>query len=368
MDSRRSSLTRVLGAAHEIAIAATHIPSIFTRTRIKDGPAHTLAVGDVEAVLDDARASGAVPPSWVISDVVPTVSDVIVVQVGEPQHPFSAYLKIARSKAAAASLSAQSRTLAELHSASSLGDWRGMLPRILASGMVDESAYILESAVSGSPLTGLTRSRVWRPALRGAVAAVRRLHEIDGEMRVVDEELLGDWVDSALETVLRLSTSWPAERHVEAVELLRRRLQRGLLGRTVWVCRTHGDFSPNNVLADVSSGRITGVIDWDRSLPDQPAFLDIGQFAIGAEHAVTRNHLGGVVRQICEHGAGRSRELALLKEFWQDTEGDRIDDSVVALMTLLRHVESNVDKAPRYASHRLWIYRTVESVLSDLAE
>jgi aminoglycoside phosphotransferase (APT) family kinase protein len=150
--------------------------------------------------------------------------------------------------------------------------------------------------------------------------------------------------------------------------LLRRRLQRGLLGRTVWVCRTHGDFSPNNVLADVSSGRVTGIIDWDRSLPGQPAFLDIGQFAVGAEHAITRNHLGGVVRQICEQGAGRSEELALLREFWRDTDGDRIDDSVVALMTLLRHVESNVDKAPRYASHRLWIYRTVESVLSDLAE
>lgn len=354
--------------AQELTIAMRHVPSFFLRRRLKDGHAHKLSVEEVQVVLADARKNGDFPANWTISDLVPTVSDVAVVQIGEPQHPFAAYLKLARSSGAAEGLLAQSRTLAMLQAIPELQEWRHLLPRAISQGQIDGSPYILESALSGSQVVELARTRAWSPALHGAASTIRKLHNVGGTATVVDEELFSYWVDSALQTVSELPTSWTPQRQYEVVELLRRRLQRGLLGRSVWVSRTHGDYSPNNVLADRSSGRITGILDWDRSLPNQPAFLDIGQFAIGAEHTATRTSLGVIVRNVCERGAGASEELALLDDFWMDHPGDRISSSVVALMTLLRHVQSNIDKAPRYASHRLWIYRTIETALGNFSE
>jgi hypothetical protein len=368
MISRRHSLTRVRDSAHELAIAATHVPSLFTRTRLKDGHAHQLDAGDLAAVLVDARRRFDIPTHWEVGELVPTVSDVAVLQVGPPNLPFEAFLKLARSPAAVEGLRAQSHTLLHLHRRPELRDWRHVLPRSIADGEVDGDSYIFESALSGVPVIQLVGSKSWSPALHDAVAAVRRLHDVDGSVRRVDDRLFSQWVDPALQTAAELPTSWSQKRHWRLIELLRRRLRDGLVGRNVWVSRTHGDYSPNNVLADVTSGRITGILDWDRSLPAQPAFLDIAQFAIGAEHVATRSHLGAIVRDIgaSEASAAPSEALALLDDFWSDHPGDRIDISVVALMTLLRHVQSNIDKAPRYASHRLWIYRTIETALSRL--
>jgi hypothetical protein len=370
VDHRRSSLTRVRDSAHEFAIAVTHVPSFFTRSRLKDGHAHQLEVDELVAVLDDARIRFGIPAGWSVGELVPTVSDVAVLQLGWPNRPFDAYLKLARSSAAAEGLRQQSRTLSKLHALDQLDDWRHLLPQLIADGEVDGGSYIVESALLGAPVTELAGTKTWRPALTDAVSTIRRLHDVEGSCRLVDEALFSQWVDPALQIVAELPTSWPARRHWHVVELLRRRLQRGLLGRRVWVAWTHGDYSPNNVLADVASGRVTGILDWDRSLPDQPAFLDIGQFVIGAEHTVKRMHLGAIVRDVCEASpeTQRSEALGLLDDFWLDHPGDRVSDSVVALMTLLRHVQSNIDKAPRYASHRLWIYRTVEMALSYLDE
>lgn len=363
-----SAVSRLRSSALELAIALTHLPDLILRRRLIDGHARQLDNEEIQAVLRDASQRFGVPRTWVVTDVVPTVSDVAVLQVGEPQQPFVAYLKMARSVAAADGLLAQRRTLMELQGNDALGSFTELLPKELAFGDSHGKPYIIEVAMPGVPAHHLESPSAWEASVGAAIASITPLHTATGSLRHVDEALFSKWVDPALQTMASLSTSWSTEYHFERIDLLRRRLQRELLGRTLWVSRTHGDFSPNNVLADPQSGRITAIVDWDRSAVDQPAFVDVGQFAIGATMVKSHLHMGAVIRRICSDQSFAEQEMTPLADFWAHHPGDRVSASVVALMVLLRHVQGNVDKAPRYASHRLWVHRTVESVLSNLSE
>src|SRR5207248_1380997 len=74
------------------------------------------------------------PAAWVAGAMPPTVSDVTVLATGPRRRPPSAVLKLPRTDAATRSLRRQDSVLARLHADPRLGEWRRLLPVLLAGG------------------------------------------------------------------------------------------------------------------------------------------------------------------------------------------------------------------------------------------
>jgi Ser/Thr protein kinase RdoA (MazF antagonist) len=152
------------------------------------------------------------------------------------------------------------------------------------------------------------------------------------------------------------------DRRRRVVEALRHGLREALEGRTVWVGRTHGDYSPGNILFD-GAGRVGGVVDWAQSREDDLVLLDPMTLLL-FERAHDRGlPFGRVVVDL--HGGSRlsSAEVALLERHRALCPAEPLPVPTAALLAWLRHVETNLVKSARYAHHPVWVHQNVEAVL-----
>src|SRR5207237_8194749 len=148
--------------------------------------------------------------------------------------------KVPYTALGALSLRREVRVLGELGSDPRLEAWRALLPEVLAAGEVDGQPYLVERLVRGEDARQLASSpSAMRSALLLAAGAIAELHARTAATAVADEPRVTRFVDEPLRALE------PLERRPGTVGRLRAELRAALLGPTVPLAWTHGDFVPD---------------------------------------------------------------------------------------------------------------------------
>jgi Ser/Thr protein kinase RdoA (MazF antagonist) len=347
--------------AAELALIARNAATLLIGARLTDGQALTSLDAEADACLGDARTRFGLPEHWAPAERLTTVADVAVVELRSGPE-LAAVLKLARSLEGDASLLLQQQVLQQLAGDPALGQWRRLLPRVLAHGVVRDRRYSIEAAVPGTVGTALSRSARTPESARAAVRAIAGLHRATGRAEVVDCELLDRWLEPALSLVADVPMLLRSTRRRGLLDRLGERVRSGLQGRTVWVGRTHGDYFSGNVFSD-PTGDVTGIIDWGQSREGEPALIDPVTLLLAGRSEAQGVGLGRVVADLCRDVRLTADELDLVETHRAACPADPVGADVTALLAWLRHVENNLLKSPRYRSHPAWVRSTVETVL-----
>jgi O-antigen/teichoic acid export membrane protein/aminoglycoside phosphotransferase len=313
---------------------------------LRDRPSSRRAA---EAVLNNLRTTRPSTSRWRLRRSLNGLNDVAISEIGPEDHGV-AVLKWARRPKADRSLENEERTLRRLWHDARLGNWRGLLPAVLASGTVSRRRYLAESYIDGETADRLLqRGAEPKRVIAAAAASIAPLYEATRSETVVDESLLDELVDQPVAELRSVVVDRSRIRDADHVlERLRDEIREDLTGRTVVTSRVHGDLCPANVLMRPDGGEVTGLVDWERGrsrgLPD----LDLLHLEMTTRMQVRGQELGQVVEEMLADGGRRDRTQILLA--W------------------LHHVAGNVAKAGRYARSRLWVRRNIDPVLASAVD
>lgn len=261
---------------------------------------------------------------------------------------------VVKAPATAHACAAQRRetaVLAELHAESRLGDWRRLLPVARATGTVAGRPYRVDAALPGEPMGGGPR------LLEAASECVGALHRATATAVEGDEALLRAWVDAPAQAIAEAAH----RRERERLEALRRELRAALAGRTLPASWIHGDFWPGNLL--VSSGAVTGVVDWDAAAPRELPLHDVLHLLLYSRRLASGHELGSIVARLLRDAGWASTERRVLARAVGDgTIGERH----ALLLYWLRFAAYNLRQmagAP-LARRMAWRVRNVHAVLA----
>lgn len=306
------------------------------------------------------------PETWVMQDVLPTVNDLIVARLGSEGQP-AAILKLAQTPQAKDSLQQQSLVLTELQNVSRLADWRSLIPTLLAQGQVNDHAYTVERLLPGIEASQLlAKPDVWVMVEMAVARAIGGLHRSTATQAVVDSELLACWVDEPLSYIRSIYEARGSQSHSKTIDALATELHDALQGRIVTVSWVHGDLVPGNILVTPDGLAVTGLVDWELAMPDELPQLDLILLFLSTQMLQQRRELGDVVSAFIRQPAWTVNQQALLKDSQAALGSAGIEMRTLILLTWLRHVGSNLRKSARYARHRLWIAKNIESVLGSV--
>jgi O-antigen/teichoic acid export membrane protein/aminoglycoside phosphotransferase len=300
------------------------------------------------AILERLRASRATAAEWDFRGHLNGLNDVAIGEVGPPESA-AAVIKWARKLRAERSLENEERALRRLQRDTRLGEWRRLLPRVLASGTAAGRRYLAETRVEGEPAERLLSKGVEPDRLvAAATAAIAPLHEATRAEAVVQGALLEDLVDRPVTELRSRAAGRSRVRGFElALEGLREELRGRLGGASVVTSRVHGDLCPANVLMSSDGEEVTGLVDWEnggsRGLPE----TDLLHLEITTRMSARGQELGEVVGEMLEERGARDRAPILLA--W------------------LHHVSGNIAKSDRYPNSRFWVHRNIDPVLAAVA-
>ena len=117
------------------------------------------------------------------------------------------------------------------------------------------------------------------------------------------------------------------------------------------------------MLADPNTGRVTGVIDWERADPRGLPMLDVMALLLADREAAERRPLGRIVRdRLLRPGPGavEARVMATVPG------AAEIPDRLVVLLAWLHHAAANIEKRAYYRSSTVWLTTNVHHVLEVL--
>jgi aminoglycoside phosphotransferase (APT) family kinase protein len=147
-----------------------------------------------------------------------------------------------------------------------------LLPKIIGMGQIYGQVYWPESRLQGVPLTKLH----WRPGLRkraveSAFEFLIHMHRATAQptriLRQHFDELVALPVSMINKAAGKLEPAFDLDDLYEA-------LWNALGGQSLPMVRTHGDFWPGNLLISADA-KLTGVLDWDRSVDRGWPLLDL---------------------------------------------------------------------------------------------
>jgi aminoglycoside phosphotransferase (APT) family kinase protein len=305
-------------------------------------------------------------PEWQAQRLLPTLNDITVITLGAAGQAPVAVLKLPRSEVAVASLKRQIGALQDLHRDDRLGEWRSSLPKPLVAGNVGRQFFAVEELVNGERAESLLESSETRiTAQITALAWLETFHRRTSGQQKVDAEMLQRLIGEPLRTV----RDWNAHRrngqkHAPAIDRLETELHKALSGRTVTVSRTHGDFTPGNILMEEGGRRITGVLDWELSRQADLPLVDVIQFLLAGRMLTHKRELGDIMRDLLGTTSWTDEERQILAHAQAALPGDTLDSRAMLLLAWLRHVSDNLNKSAHYATHWLWTAKNVDGVLS----
>ena len=302
-----------------------------------------------------------ISPAWTETRHVPTVSDVSVTLLGEKGRPPAAVLKVGTTALGSADLRNQREVLAVLRADSRLdGEWRALLPRILAFRDHSDRALSLETFAPGIDMRSVLAAAPdsVTPLCTLAIGTVDHLHQRTGEIQRVDDEHLRHWVDEPLAELTEFCHE-VAPATAPVIERLGGALHAGLRGRHALVSWTHGDFTPGNVRLDRDAVRVTGVLDWGGARAGQLAAVDGCQLVLSARCVAERRELGAVVRTALRAGHYAPGPGIVPGR----TGGQDIGERTLTLLAWLQHAAHLHRKCLGYRGHRLWWALNAQPVL-----
>jgi hypothetical protein len=336
------------------------------RPTTPDSSARLIDIDDLPVGLIDIELSR--PPTDLFGN---SAAFLLRTDQGSP----AAVLKVARGLFGAADLRTQRRVLAELAVHPGLdGEWRELLPRILA---FDERAAATVSVESHLPGTDLADLLARRPdhvvdLTAAALSAIAPLHRRTATFVVIDNvSVLRRWV---IEPVAGLTDMCRRldPRLVPEVDRLGTMLRQALLGSRVPMSWTHGDYTPGNVRVAGVQGPVTGIVGWGGARPGQPALIDEHLMILTASCLVERADLGTVVAERLRAGGLSDRERRALCAACDHPGGgtgddERIDERVAVLLTWLHHAAGLWRKRATHPNHHVWWATNVAPVLDAVA-
>ncbi|MFE9650478.1 phosphotransferase family protein [Streptomyces sp. NPDC006365] len=294
-----------------------------------------------------------------------TFSDLLVFNLdGDSTQP--AVVKHPRSARATASLAHECDAVRRLAGDERLGPWRRLLPVVERRRLEGPLPLVVESRLPGVEADVLLQHSP-QMARRVTVSALRAIHELHLATGRTEEVTarVADWVDPRLD-LLAEEVRWCSRgMGAEALTVLREQVVRELIGRSLLVAWTHGDFHPGNVLLTEEQGALCGVIDWAGAIPDGPSLLDCHTFVLTMRHQLGRRQFGQVVADVVRTASLLPEDRRLLAEATALAPDSR-GEIAFTLLTWLWHVAGNVEKSARYGRSHRWVADNIVPVLSEV--
>ncbi|MDQ2651788.1 MAG: aminoglycoside phosphotransferase family protein [Chloroflexota bacterium] len=308
------------------------------------------------------------PAGWTSVQLVPTIADRMVLTVGPPRQQPVAIVKLAPKGDAGSNLERETATIRALRAETCLGDWRSVLPLVLATGEEDGMVYRAERLLPGTPATRFLSAGGDRQRLQDSMAkAIRVLHHETATTVLIDAERLRPWVDDPIDALLELSASRPGwSNYRPSIGRLRSELRKALLDRSLALSWIHGDYWPGNVLIADDAQTVTGIIDWDLAEAAGLPLLDVMHLILSMRMIERQQEMGIVVSTLLREPIWTREERALLSSAWRTLPGSHIGRRQVLLLAWLRHVDHTRTKAQRFGGPTLWESQNVERVLQVL--
>ncbi|MHA6625313.1 phosphotransferase [Pseudonocardia sichuanensis] len=293
---------------------------------------------------------------WALRERLAGGSTSVVVGVGPEQGP-GALLKAVDTARGQAELHWQNEVLSRLHTDPRISHWSVLVPRVLATGEVDGSAYVVESRLPGEPGADALRDPVRRRRFTSsAISTISELHRCTSSVVTVDDDDLRRWVHEPMAVVLdRL----PRPLH-ELARALERELADGLRGRRVAAGWYHGDYTPGNVLTD-PEGRAVAVVDWCNAHPRALPALDVVTFLMLSSVLADGEELGDLVVRWMSASPPPAHDLVARSQ--RLLGGALLEPGLLCLLAWLVHVSQSLTKSPQYGANPVWVRRNLRSVV-----
>lgn len=315
------------------------------------------------AILGGIPEAG--PQAWVVQRAQWSATGVAVVLLGPAgaAQP-AAVLKAGYDGAGVRGLRAEARALAALHADARLGDWRALLPRIVAEGAVAGLHYTLQTAVPGRETSSGAESRGPTPAR--AAEALRPLHARTAMPGLAGEAFLAQAIDRPIELLRGAARSdLPVQREAP-LERLAAELRETLAGRALRTGWIHGDFWLGNVLfaADARGGApVTGIVDWSMAAPDALALHDALHLILHRRQMAQGCELGDVVCAALNGAEWTPDERALLEAEDLGLPLQAGGERALVLLYWLRRVQCIFEQGRGQARNKVWAAWNIDRVL-----
>jgi aminoglycoside phosphotransferase (APT) family kinase protein len=315
-------------------------------------------LADAAALVPDVLAALPGPArGWTIDDACVTSTDmaVIVLVARAP----AAVVKLPLTAAAARGLERESLALTALHADARLGEWRALLPRMLARGSVRGQPYRLDAALPGRPPAATA------PCLEAAAEVIHELHRATA-CEVSGDAVAERWIDAPLRELARHAR--PARRPVVRIGRLREELYRALDGRRLTAGWIHGDYWLGNVLCPDGRARPAGIADWEAAGTPEPALHDVLHLLLTGRRLAGGEQLGAIVRGHLRGAGWSPRERQLLRRYAAWGDDGALSERHALLLYWLRQAAVHARQQSRAGGgrYRWWEVRNVDAVLTAL--
>lgn len=309
-----------------------------------------------------------------------TSTGVAVGMVGADGQSPRAVLKLPLTLPAEGALARETAALDTLHRDVRLGEWRALIPRPLARGVLLGRPYRLDGMLPGRPRTGGGNREHEAATLRMAARTIAVLHAATARPLPADAAPTELWVERHLRT-LELHAGNPRAIAAAAARV-RAELREPLRGFHGQVSTVHGDYWPGNVLvADPDSagrrrrpggqrgfpGAPVGIVDWESWGPLELPHHDVLHLLLSARRQHTGQELGTIVAELLR-GRDWSPDERELLDAQALGPGESIAMRHALLLYWLRHAAMHARQQPGQAGvrYRLWERRNVLAVVAAL--
>jgi O-antigen/teichoic acid export membrane protein len=346
-------VAQVVVATGILVATAPWLPPLLA-TRIDAARSAVLLRRIGAAPFVDSGIAGA--HDWALRERLAGGSTSVVVGVGPERGP-GALLKAVDTASGHAELRWQRAVLGRLHADPRIAHWSVLVPRVLAAGEVDGSAYVVESRLPGAPGADALRDPVRRRRFTSsAISTISELHRCTSSVVTVDEHDLRRWVHDPMAVVL---ARLPRPLH-EPARQLEGQLADGLRGRRVAAGWCHGDYTPGNVLTD-REGRAVAVVDWCNAHPRALPALDVVTFLMHSAVLADDEELGDLVIRWLSACPPPSHDLVARAQ--RQLGGSMLEPGLLCLLAWLVHVSQSLTKSPQYGANPVWVRRNLRSVV-----
>ncbi len=305
---------------------------------------------------------------WMVRRIVHTETNKTVAFIETKGGPSLIVIKLPDSAKDTESQRRQRDTLQFLQNDNRLGQWRKLLPTIVAEGSSNGQSFFAEQAIEGKPLRRFYRNpKEYERVVDIAAREISYLHQKTANCVVVNSQILRNWIYRPVDEVLHFDARITSNNYYQdAIDHLVLNLEASLAGKEVCSSWIHGDYAPSNILLNASGSKVIGIVDWDQAHPDDLPLLDLMHLFISVRMDMTQQEMGHVVSNLLKTSGWTNTELNLLRNAQASLPGDSIDAQALLLLGWLHHITANIKKTSRFDHNYRWISENILAVLKVL--
>jgi Ser/Thr protein kinase RdoA (MazF antagonist) len=200
-----------------------------------------------------------------------------------------------------------------------------------------------------------------------AAETITELHRRTASQRRLNAAMVQSMMCEPLQRICAATvTLAPSESISSRLEKVRLEIIDSMSGRNVALSWVHGDYWADNVLFDPGTGRVTGVLDWDRASPAGLPPLDLVHLLIQTRKLLARDsEQGDVIRAVLTGGWSQLELEILRRGLWPvpQTQGDT---RLIVLLYWLDRMAILLRQNPHRGRNKHWVAKNIGPVLPCL--